>query len=130
VNHNAERNLARLRFALAGLRVQAAEAPFEAGGRKFKRGHVHHRFGRKSRRICASGSKMRRRAWRARSTPWPRLPEVARHPVAAPRIALVHTWLSTQTEGWFRVAGWRKIPYKYFGQYLRDKSDLRSTNLT
>ncbi|QNI34590.1 hypothetical protein H7849_12230 [Alloacidobacterium dinghuense] len=31
-------------------------------------------------------------------------PSVAKHNVGAPRIAMMHTWLSTQTEGWWRQA--------------------------
>lgn len=126
VNHNAGRHLARLRFALAGLKVQAAEAPFEAGGRKYSAGTF----------ILDSGenpANLRQRLEDAAKEHGVQvhavasLPEVGRHPVAAPRIALVHTWLSTQTEGWFRVAlDGEKIPYKYVsGQYLRDKRALR-----
>jgi hypothetical protein len=42
------------------------------------------------------------------------LPEVETHELRLPRVALLHTWLSTQDEGWFRLAledlG---IPYEY-----------------
>jgi hypothetical protein len=43
-------------------------------------------------------------------------------------VALVHTWQSTQTEGWFRIALDRlNIPYSYISdQVLRDTPDLRS----
>ncbi len=44
------------------------------------------------------------------------------------RIALIHTWTSTQDEGWYRVAlDELKVPYKYVGvQELRDTPDLKS----
>jgi hypothetical protein len=53
---------------------------------------------------------------------------VASHPLAAPRIALVHTWLNTQNEGWYRFAFDNlKIPYDYIsGQKLREVPDLRA----
>ena len=41
-------------------------------------------------------------------------PSVKTHPVQAARIALMHTWLSTQDEGWWRLEFDRlKIPYDY-----------------
>ena len=41
-------------------------------------------------------------------------PGVKTHPVRAARIVLVHTWLSTQTEGWWRLALDKLgIPYDY-----------------
>ncbi len=30
--------------------------------------------------------------------------KVATHPLAAPRIGIVHNWQNTQNDGWFRVA--------------------------
>ena len=32
------------------------------------------------------------------------VPQVAMHDLAAPRVAIVHTWTNTQNDGWFRVA--------------------------
>ena len=41
-------------------------------------------------------------------------PDVKTHPVRAARIAIMHTWLSTQGEGWWRLEFDRlKIPYDY-----------------
>ena len=41
-------------------------------------------------------------------------PAVKTHPARAARIALMHTWLSTQAEGWWRLEFDRlKIPYDY-----------------
>jgi len=56
------------------------------------------------------------------------IPKVATHPLAAPRVALVHTWLNTQNEGWFRLAlDGLGIPYSYISdQVLRDTGDLRA----
>jgi hypothetical protein len=41
-------------------------------------------------------------------------PQVKTHPVRAARVAIMHTWLSTQTEGWWRQAfDVHGIPYDY-----------------
>ena len=46
---------------------------------------------------------------------------VARHPITAPRIALMHSWLETQNEGWVRYAfDQMGVPYTYISdQSLR-----------
>jgi hypothetical protein len=56
------------------------------------------------------------------------LPPVASHPVAAPRIALMHTWLDTQPEGWWRLAlDNLHVPYSYIStQTVAAEADLRS----
>ena len=54
-------------------------------------------------------------------------PKVAAHELAAPRIALVHNWMNTQNEGWFRLAlEATAIPYTYISdQKLREIANLR-----
>ncbi len=56
------------------------------------------------------------------------LPSVATHPVPTPRIALMHTWLDTQPEGWWRLAlDNLHVPYTYIStQTVAAESDLRS----
>jgi hypothetical protein len=53
---------------------------------------------------------------------------VAAHRVPAPRIALMHTWLDTQPEGWWRLAlDNLHVPYTYIStQTVAAESDLRS----
>jgi hypothetical protein len=55
-------------------------------------------------------------------------PGVPTHAAAAPRIAFMHTWQSTQTEGWWRYAfDHAGVPYKYIStQTAAAESDLRS----
>jgi hypothetical protein len=55
-------------------------------------------------------------------------PTVASHPVTAPRIAFMHTWLGTQTEGWWRLAFDKTgVPYSYINtQNIAAEPDLRS----
>ncbi len=56
------------------------------------------------------------------------VPKVAAHPLAVPRIALVHTWINTQNEGWFRMAlDELGVPYSYISDHvLRETADLRA----
>jgi hypothetical protein len=55
-------------------------------------------------------------------------PSVATHPVRTARVALLHTWFSTQTEGWWRQElDEFKIPYDYIStQVVSKEADLRS----
>ena len=53
--------------------------------------------------------------------------KVATHPLAAPRVAIVHNWQNTQNDGWFRVAfEEQKVPYTYVADtWLRETQNLR-----
>ena len=53
-------------------------------------------------------------------------PPVVRHELDLPRIALVHSWLSTQNEGWVRYAfDVFGIPYTYLSvQQLQNRALL------
>jgi hypothetical protein len=53
---------------------------------------------------------------------------VKTHPVRAPRIAYIHTWISTQAEGWWRLAlDNLQIPYDYMStQALAKIADLNA----
>src|SRR6185295_1518260 len=88
VNHNAEEGLVTLRFRLKSASFDAAEDGFEAGGRAFARGSFIVRG--------ASTDEMQRAAADLGLSVLavPSAPAVKTHPVRAPRIALVHTWLS------------------------------------
>jgi hypothetical protein len=54
-------------------------------------------------------------------------PDVAKHKLKLPRIAIMHSWLDTQTEGWWRMAlDQLHIPYAYIStQDASRDSDLR-----
>jgi len=56
------------------------------------------------------------------------LPDIKTHDLDAPRLAVLHTWLNTQEEGWFRLALDKlEIPYSYIPlQEIRDCVDLRA----
>ncbi len=55
-------------------------------------------------------------------------PSVSTHPATAPRIAFMHSWQGTQTEGWWRYAfDNAQIPFAYMStQALAAENDLRS----
>jgi hypothetical protein len=55
-------------------------------------------------------------------------PSIRTHAAAAPRIAFMHTWLGTQTEGWWRQAFDRlHVPFEYIStQAVSREGDLRS----
>ena len=55
-------------------------------------------------------------------------PAIPSHAAAAPRIAFMHTWLATQTEGWWRYAfDTAGVPFDYIGtQTAAAEQDLRS----
>ncbi|HEX4284504.1 MAG TPA: M14 family zinc carboxypeptidase [Terracidiphilus sp.] len=55
-------------------------------------------------------------------------PMISSHAVTAPRVAIMHTWLATQTEGWWRYAfDAEGIPFQYIStQTAAKEDDLRS----
>ena len=127
IHHNTENALAVLRFRLTDVKMLAAEAAFKAAGSDVPAGSFL---------IPAEGNPpdLRARLEKAAAElgltvhALAETPKVAVHPLAAPRIALVHTWINTQNEGWFRLAlDTLGIPYTYISdQVLRDTPDLRS----
>jgi hypothetical protein len=122
VNHNAESALATLRFRFPKATFDAAEEPFEAAGRKFTRGSFLIRgVDREELHRAATDLGLSVAALAA-------APKVPTHPLRAPRIVLVHTWIWTQDEGWWRQAfDERKIPYEYLStQVVASTPDLRS----
>lgn len=126
VNANAEPGLATLRFRLKDVKVAAAEDNFESDGKKYAAGTfiiptAQNPADLKSRldkaaadlgiHIDATDSDV----------------SVAQHALALPRIAIVHTWQSTQQEGWFRLAFEEtQVPYTYISVHtIRDTANLR-----
>ncbi len=127
INHNTDNTLATFRFRLRNVKMFAAEEPFEAQGLKFKAGSFIIKAEQNPLDLRERLEKAARELGltvHAVSEP----PKVPMHELAAPRIALVHTWLNTQTEGWFRIALDRlNIPYEYVSDHvLRDTPDLRT----
>src|SRR5712664_1539426 len=118
INNNAEPTLATLRYKLRDASMEAAEEPFESAGKKFNRGSLIVRgVARADFDRAANEAGLRAIALTA-------APSVKTHPVRAARVAFVHTWLSTQTEGWWRLAlDNLKIPYDYISTQVVAKTD-------
>jgi hypothetical protein len=122
VNNNAEPALAALRYKLRDASMEAAEEAFESGGSKFNRGtFLVTGVGRSDLERAASELGLR-------ATALSGAPSVKTHAVKASRVAYVHTWLSTQTEGWWRMAfDGLGIPYDYMStQKLAKIDDLNA----
>src|SRR6266568_4634340 len=108
INNNAEPALASLRYKLKDAAIDAAEEPFESGGKKFNRGSFL------VRNVSRADLERTASALGVQVTALDNAPSVKTHPVRAARIAFLHTWLSTQTEGWWRLALDKLgIPYDY-----------------
>jgi hypothetical protein len=106
VNHNTDIALASLRYRLKDAAFEAAEEPFEAGGVKFARGSFLIRgIGAADAGRVAAELGLKIHALAA-------APSVKTHPLRAPRVALLHSWLSTQDEGWWRMALDRPDPVR------------------
>jgi hypothetical protein len=118
IDNNAEPALATLRYKMKDAGVEAAEEPFESSGKKFNRGSFVIRNAKRAdldRAATELGLQVVALA---------AAPSVKTHPVRAARIAFVHTWLSTQTEGWWRLAlDDLKIPYDYISTQAIKKID-------
>jgi len=108
VNHNADTALMTFCYRLRNAAIEAAEEPFEAAGHKFNRGS----FLLKN----VSRTDLERAAvdLGLRVYALSEAPTVKTHRIRPARIALVHTWQSTQDEGWWRQAfDLLAIPYTY-----------------
>jgi hypothetical protein len=118
----AESALVTFRYRLPRVEMRLADAAFDQDGRHYERGALVVRGaerGEIDRAARELGLELR-----AVGTE----PAVASHAIAAPRIALMHTWLGTQTEGWWRMALDRlSIPYTYIStQDAAREADLRA----
>ena len=122
VNHNTDPALITLRYRLKDATFDVAEEPFESGGTKFNRGSFivsnvsASEFGK-------AVEDLGLKAVAAASAP-----SVKTHPGRAPRVALLHTWINTQDEGWWRqTLDLRGVPFTYIStQTVAKEKDLRS----
>jgi len=131
VENRAESQLATLRFRLKDAPFRAAEEAFEAGGRKLAAGTLI---------VGGDGSPSDLKTRMETATrelglsvvAADAMPKVASHAIGAPRIAIVHDWLNTQNEGWWRIAFDRAaVPFTYISVHelaktatLRDRFDV------
>jgi hypothetical protein len=126
INHNADSALATLRYRFPNAQFDAAEEAFEApvGGtpKKFNRGSFI------VREVSADDLRKAADDLGVQTYAVDAAPSVKTHPIRAARIAFMHTWMSTQAEGWWRLEFDRlKIPYTYIStQKVAADADLRS----
>ncbi|MFQ5740065.1 MAG: M14 family zinc carboxypeptidase [Acidobacteriota bacterium] len=126
INHNTDNSLMTLRYRLGEASFEVAEDPFQASGQDFNRGSF----------VVSNvdGAEMDRTARELGLQVYAQAgaPAVPTHTVQAARIALLHTWLSTQNEGWYRQAlDLLKVPFTYLStqdvareENLRHKYDV------
>jgi hypothetical protein len=126
INANAEPALATLRYRLWNVKMFAAEQPFEVDGRKYNAGsYIIPAKGNPeslAQSLSSADADLALRISGVTSDP-----SAKRHEISAPRIALIHSWVNTQNEGWYRLAlDEMKVPYSYISdQRLRDVPNLR-----
>ena len=122
VANTGQVSLLGLVYKLKGADIKATEKPFDAAGHHFPAGSL----------LIASAPDDRiTTGLHDLSLDGTRLdaaPTVATHPVTAPRVAFMHTWLATQTEGWWRYAfDTAGVPFDYIStQTAAKEDDLRS----
>lgn len=121
VANTGQISLLSLAYKLKGATIQVAEKAFDAEGKHFAAGSllisaapdnatgILHDLSLDASRLGAA-------------------PSVAVHAVTAPRIAFMHTWLGTQTEGWWRYAfDTAGVPYDYINtQTVGAEENLRA----
>jgi hypothetical protein len=126
VAQHGDDSMFRLRYALGDATVEAATEPFKAGGHDYPRGTwlVRGIAAESGKNAFERAAKDAGVAVHALAAP----PKVATRPVAKPRLALLHTWLNTQTEGWWRQRlDLLKVPYDYIStQDVAASPDLGS----
>ena len=122
INHNGDNALATLRYRLKAADIQAAEEPFEAGGRKYNRGSFLIRG------VAAADLDRQTKELGLAAYALDAAPSVKTHPVRAARVAILHTWTGTQTEGWWRQAfDFLHLPYDYISvQDIAKTADLNA----
>jgi Zinc carboxypeptidase len=122
VANTGQISLLSLVFRLKGANIQAADKPFDAGGKHLAAGSLL---------ISGAGDQTITSALHDLALDGVRLgaaPSVPTHAVTAPRIAFMHTWLATQTEGWWRYAfDAGGVPFDYINtQTVAREADLRA----
>ncbi|MFZ9898547.1 MAG: M14 family zinc carboxypeptidase [Gemmatimonadaceae bacterium] len=121
VDHTADNALVTMRYRLKDVPMAAAEADFEAGGRRFRAGSFIIAnanptvVGPVLRDLGLSGVALAA------------APTVKTHDLDLPRIGYVHSWQRTQDEGWVRAAlDTYGVPYTYFADQKLREGNLRA----
>ena len=125
VNNSGQISLLSLAYKLKGATIQVAEKPFDSDGKHFAAGSMLITTAPGDHMDDAAGILHHLALDASRLAGAPSVPV---HAVTAPRIAFMHTWLNTQTEGWWRYAfDTAGVPYDYINtQTAASQPDLRS----
>jgi hypothetical protein len=122
VANTGQTSLLALVYKLKGANIQVVEKPFDAGDRHFAPGSLL---------ISGVADDTLKNALRNLALDGVHLsvtPMAPAHAVTAPRVAFMHSWLATQTEGWWRYAFDNVgVPYDYIStQTVAREDDLRA----
>jgi len=122
VNNSSEVSLLGLRYTLKDATISVVDKAFDADSHHFEAGSLL------IQNVDAAKLKTALGDAGLGAISLGAMPSVAAHPAAAPRIAFMHTWIATQTEGWWREAFDRMhVPYDYIStQTVAVTPDLRS----
>ena len=115
-------SLLGLRYELKDAKISVTEQTFDDGGRHFSAGTLVIQ-GANSEAVKSAIQKADVQPVSLGSAP-----SVSMHDAPTPRIAMMHTWSGTQTEGWWREALDKlHVPYDYIStQTVSHENDLRS----
>ena len=122
VDNTGSISLLELRYALKEAKISIADQAFDADGKRFGAGSLI---------IQNAGADAVKTAIRdadVEAVGLSAAPSVAMHDAPLPRIAMMHTWAGTQTEGWWReTLDKLHVPYDYIStQTVSHEGDLRS----
>ncbi len=108
IANNGDNQLATLRYKFRDADFKVAEDTFSGAGRSFARGsYVVRGISRDDLDKAAKALGISAYALSAE-------PNVKAHALRAPRVAILHAWQGTQTEGWWRLAfDKQQVPYDY-----------------
>lgn len=108
VNHNADNALVTLRYRFKDASFESAQEPFNTAGQNFNRGSYIIRNVSQN-ELSSAATELGLQVYATDTAP-----TVKTHTVKTPRIAMMHTWLTTQDEGWWRLEFDRlKVPFDY-----------------
>ena len=121
IDNTTDNTLASFAFQNPTMKMQIAEQAFDLAGHHFAPGaFVIQNATRTS--VESQVRELGLLAW-ATNTP----PAVPMHDLTLPRIGYIHSWTSTQDEGWVRLAFDKlHVPYTYFGDNLVRRGGLRA----
>ncbi|HEY3704919.1 MAG TPA: M14 family zinc carboxypeptidase [Terracidiphilus sp.] len=118
INNTGQTTLLSVLYKVKGANVQIAEKGFDADGKHFNPGSLlitnapDDQLAKALHDLALDGVRMSA------------TPQTPLHGMQAPRIAFMHTWLATQTEGWWRYAfDTAGVPFDYISTQTAGRID-------